>query len=413
MESNKSIESYEILPSKIKRKILRRDGTISVSSVPIIKTDSSNKNEIPENLFDYTWLRLSNWPLGNKKSETKNLVDLFCGTGPMSLGVIEGARALGIEVKPVFAIDFEKASTLNYSYNFPECNVINDDIGNLIDGTIGNKITIKEKKLLKEIGKVDILIGGPPCQGHSDLNNHTRRNDPKNDLIFKVIRFAELTHPDYIIIENVQGIKHDKNGVLNKAKEYLVELGYFINEELLLASQFGVAQKRRRFFLVASKKARTLSLDSYSRTNPTSFKWACNDLMKSKTTDTFNTSAKHAPINQKRIEYLFKHDLYELPNHQRPKCHQDGKHSYNSVYARMHFDQPAPTITGGFGSIGQGRFCHPKRERSITPHEAARLQFIPDFFKFHPSLNRVALQHLIGNAVPPKLTCIITIELLR
>ena len=232
-------------------------------------------------------------------------------------------------------------------------------------------------------------------------------------MIFKVVRFAEITTPDYVVIENVQGIRHDKNGVVKKAKEFLVKMGYFINEELLLASQYGVAQNRRRFFLIASKINQEFCLESYKRNISTSFQWACNDLLKLKQNSTYNTSATHAKINQERIEYLFEHDLYELPNDQRPKCHQDGKHSYNSVYGRMHFDQPAPTITGGFGSIGQGRFCHPKEKRSITPHEAARLQFIPDFFKFHDSLNRVALQHLIGNAVPPKLTYLITIELLR
>jgi DNA (cytosine-5)-methyltransferase 1 len=413
MDIKNKIESFEVLPSTLRRKILLRDSSVKDSSISLSQGGKLKKKGISDDTFDYHWLRLTGFPPVNKEGGKINLVDLFCGTGPMSLGVVEGGRALGFNVNPILAIDFDKSSTLNYSYNFPDCNVITDDIGNIIDGNLGSKITIKEKKLLNNIDKVDILIGGPPCQGHSDLNNHTRRNDPKNDLIFKVIRFAELTHPDYVIIENVQGIKHDKNGVLKKAKEYLIQMGYFIKEEVLIASEFGVAQKRKRFFLIASKKEVELSFENYKREKTTSFEWACGDLIKVKSNDTFNTASKHAIINQKRIEYLFEHDLYELPNHQRPKCHQNGNHSYNSVYARMYFDKPAPTITGGFGSIGQGRFCHPKCQRSITPHEAARLQFIPDFFKFHPDLNRVALQHLIGNAVPPKLTYIITLELLR
>ena len=79
----------------------------------------------------------------------------------------------------------------------------------------------------------------------------------------------------------------------------------------------------------------------------------------------------------------------------------------------MYPDKPAPTITSGFGSIGQGRFGHPYERRTMTPHEAARVQFIPDFFKFSKELNRVALQKMIGNAVPPKLTYIIGLELFR
>ena len=79
----------------------------------------------------------------------------------------------------------------------------------------------------------------------------------------------------------------------------------------------------------------------------------------------------------------------------------------------MYADNPAPTITSGFGSIGQGRFGHPYEKRTLTPHEAARVQFIPDYFKFDSALTRVALQKMIGNAVPPKLTYIIGLELFR
>ena len=216
MENKVQIETYELLTSRLSKKILGRNGKSFASSIAI---NPKTKWKIQENnnlgnLYDFLWLRQPNCSPKNKTSIQKNLVDLFCGTGPMSLGVVEGGRALGIEVKPVLAIDFDKSSTLNYSFNFPECTVINDDISNLIDGEIGNKITAKEKKLISTIGKVDILIGGPPCQGHSDLNNHTRRNDPKNELIFKVVRFAEITTPDYVVIENVQGIRHDKNGVV-------------------------------------------------------------------------------------------------------------------------------------------------------------------------------------------------------
>jgi DNA (cytosine-5)-methyltransferase 1 len=79
----------------------------------------------------------------------------------------------------------------------------------------------------------------------------------------------------------------------------------------------------------------------------------------------------------------------------------------------MYWEKPAQTITSGFTSMGQGRFVHPKEQRTLTPHEAARLQFIPDFFRFDESIGRTALAEMIGNAVPPKLTYVIGLELLR
>jgi DNA (cytosine-5)-methyltransferase 1 len=90
-----------------------------------------------------------------------------------------------------------------------------------------------------------------------------------------------------------------------------------------------------------------------------------------------------------------------------------GDHSYKSVYGRLPWDRPAQTITTGFGSMGQGRFVHPKRRRTLTPHEAARLQFIPDHFRLDEVESKTALAEMIGNAVPPKLTYVFALELLR
>ena len=108
------------------------------------------------------------------------------------------------------------------------------------------------------------------------------------------------------------------------------------------------------------------------------------------------------PTNVVRMEYLFKHDEYDLPNRLRPPCHQNG-HSYKSMYGRLKWDQPAQTLTTGFGSMGQGRFLHPTRRRMLTPHEAARIQGFPDFFNFSLISRRTSIQQLIGNAVPPRI----------
>jgi DNA (cytosine-5)-methyltransferase 1 len=127
----------------------------------------------------------------------------------------------------------------------------------------------------------------------------------------------------------------------------------------------------------------------------------------------FDKPSSISAANAKRIEYLFRFDRHDLPDSRRPKCHRLKSHTYRSVYGRMFWDRPAQTVTSGFTCMGQGRFVHPKRKRTLTPHEAARLQFLPDFFRFDGELPRTALAEMIANAVPPKLTYVVTLELLR
>ena len=401
-------ETYSIENGLFYKRVLKRDGSSVMSSIPACGyTDAT-----PEN-FDKAWLMCKSLPKA-EYHRTMNLADLFCGTGPMSLGVVEAGRCLGIDIQPKLGIDFNEDAAGNYKLNFPSADVIVGDITEHINGLFGAPVTDAEKKLLEKVGNIDFMIAGPPCQGHSDLNNHTRRDDPRNQLIFVATRFAEIASPDYVIIENVQGIRHDKHNVLELAKNQLRELGYTLYENLLMASKFGVGQKRRRFILVASKEHLDFNVEQYERENTTSSLWAMGDLACTYDENSvFNSSAKHSAVNQKRIDYLFANGLYELPNELRPKCQQSENNRYTSVYGRMYPDAPAPTITSGFGSIGQGRFAHPLSPRSLTPHEASRVQFIPDFFKFGNQLSRVALQKMIGNAVPPKLTYLLTLELLR
>lgn len=140
--------------------------------------------------------------------------------------------------------------------------------------------------------------------------------------------------------------------------------------------------------------------------------WAIGDLLdKYDVNSVFDSAAIHSPANQKRIHYLFKNDLYELPDEQRPDCHRLKSHTYPAVYGRMHWDRPSPTLTGGFACCGRGRFVHPLRERTLTPHEAARIQYFPDFFDFG-GMTRTGLARAIGNAVPPRAGYVVALPLL-
>jgi DNA (cytosine-5)-methyltransferase 1 len=188
-----------------------------------------------------------------------------------------------------------------------------------------------------------------------------------------------------------------------------------VDDAVVQAVVVGVPQHRRRHFVVASRQQqldiKTL-ISSFARPERT-VSWAISDLSRSAHHSVFDQTSTPSLVNRQRIEYLFAHKLFELPDAQRPDCHRLEAHSYKSVYGRLRPNEPAQTITSGFLSMGQGRYVHPSQRRTITPHEAARLQYIPDFFHFGKVSSRTALAEMIGNAVPPKLAYVLGVELLR
>jgi DNA (cytosine-5)-methyltransferase 1 len=130
--------------------------------------------------------------------------------------------------------------------------------------------------------------------------------------------------------------------------------------------------------------------------------WAIKDIADNPRDLLVDRVAVSQPQTRKRIDYLFDNQLYELPNEERPPCHRDKSHSYDTVYGRLRWDAPSQTITSGFYSMCMGRYVHPEQRRTLTAREAARLQFFPDFYDFSPAISRSKLAVIIGNAVPPK-----------
>jgi len=318
-------------------------------------------------------------------------------------------------MQPVLALDLDETSLEAYKQNFPVGNAMCCSIEEVLDSPLGSIASAAEGKLVESVGSVEILLGGPPCQGHSDLNNHSRRADPKNRLYERMARFAELVKPTHIIVENVPSAIHDKGKVVQTTRKHLESLGYAVDEAVIEISCLGVAQRRKRHVLVASL-TRELDLQNsllgYARAErPAS--WAIGDLKAVGRNDRFDKAAVPSAVARNRIDYLFDRDCHDLPDSERPKCHRLKMHSYRSVYGRMYWDKPSQTMTSGFTCMGQGRFVHPKERRTITPHEAARLQFIPDFFKLDSVTSRTALAQVIANSVPPKLTYVLALELLR
>lgn len=292
--------------------------------------------------------------------------------------------------------------------------VRHDDVGKLLDGQLGTPSTSIERYWKGRIGPLHLLVAGPPCQGHSDLNNSTRRKDPRNKLYLRVIRAAEIFQPAALVIENVPTVIHDRKNVVTVSKEHLHALGYSTVDAIVQISSLGVPQMRKRHVLVATRGG-AFDFVQLPRSNESatvgSFVAGLED-EPDIYDEPYYQPSQMSPDNRRRVKFLFDRGLFDLPNARRPECHRDKQHSYISMYGRMHWDKPAQTITSGFGSMGQGRFVHPRRQRTLTPHEAARLQGFPDFFDFSEATGVTALREMIGNAVPPQLCAAIVTQLI-
>lgn len=330
------------------------------------------------------------------------IVDLFSGCGGMTIGAIEGAERAGREAGLALAIDNDPAplDVLRRSLGVPErCTQVADLADAL--GPISGSSTAAEQSLFAGIAKGCLLLAGPPCQGHSALNNHTRHDDPRNDLYLSVGRVARMLEPKAVIIENVRSVGSDRRSSVDRCTSVLEELGYHVEPRRIDLSTIGVPQRRVRHVLVATK-ARPFQWDVPSIPER-DLRWAIGDLVAAEDTTPLDTPSKATPLNKERMQWLIDEGEYDLPDAQRPICHQSD-HSYRSMYGRLRWDSPAQTITSGFGSMGQGRYVHPERPRTLTPHEAARLQCLPDFIDFTGVEKRTKLAEMIGNVAPPLLT---------
>jgi DNA (cytosine-5)-methyltransferase 1 len=317
---------------------------------------------------------------------------------------------MGRKIEVALALDSDPDMIEIYRRNFQDAKARMGAVERIFDGVIGSDLSETERLLLAETEPLDILVGGPPCQGHSDLNNHTRRNDPKNALYMKMARAAEVLRPRVVILENVAAVQLDKGNVVSATMKALAGAGYKAYGQVIDLQKFGIPQRRRRFVVIASSvdgiEPSTVfaKLEArFHRHCSRTVRWAIGDLCTSAASTLHDTPSSTTSENARRIAFLFDNDLYDLPNDRRPVCHRDGGHSYVSVYGRLRWNQPAQTITTGFGCMGQGRYVHPQKRRTITPHEAARLQTFPDWFNFAAETRRGVLAKAIGNAVPPLL----------
>lgn len=354
-------------------------------------------------------------------------VDLFCGSGGLSLGARLAIEACGLEHRPLMAVDVDVEALTVYKSNFGVRTILPINAGSIVDyhlygqgedATLAYQPELIDGRVEALRGRVDLLLAGPPCQGHSNLNNHTRRSDPRNSLYLSVAATAIALRVKAVIIENVPEVVSDKSNVVQAAQKLLVDCGYTVSSGVLNATELGGAQTRKRHFLVATKNNQpheALEHVATALSRPAmTLREVIGDLEMLEGGSYLDEGPTLSAENLSRIDYLFDTDTYDLPDEQRPDCHKNG-HTYPSVYGRMYWDRPSQTITTGFMTPGRGRYIHPSQRRVITPREAARIQGFPDGFDFSldgKAPSKKALAKWIGDAVPSWLGYVATLTAL-
>ena len=343
-------------------------------------------------------------------------VDLFCGPGGLALGVRNLCTEIGLPVRSELIVDEDEEATDVYASNHDTRIRRIASVAALVDFRLRRRgrdtafvyePEIVEPRLAAAVRGVDLVIAGPPCQGHSNLNNQTRRDDVRNALYLTVPAFAVAARARMAIVENVPEVTSDRSGVVQTARRLFESAGYSVEEGILSADAMGWPQTRRRHFLVARIDAAPIPIRKVSQAladaSARSVWWAIGDLEARSGDDPMDRAAALSPENRQRVDWLFDNDKYDLPCSERPECHREST-SYPSVYSRMRRDAPAQTITTGFMTPGRGRYVHPTQRRTLTPREAARLQGFPDTYRFVTDPRcpptRAKLAKWIGDAVP-------------
>jgi len=328
-------------------------------------------------------------------------IDLFCGIGGLSYGF----NKAGIEVKAGVDID----STCQYAFE-KNCKskFISKDI---LD------ITGKELNALYHKDDVKILVGCAPCQPFS---SYSYKSDKQNDYRWKLLeefsRLIKEVNPVIVSMENVPTLlKFKKAPVFLNFVKSLENEGYFVWYDIVYAPDYGIPQKRKRLVLLASKKGEIKLLPpTHSPENYISVKEAIGNLDKLTSGEISKNDFLHraSKLSEKNLERIkqskqggsWKRDWDE---HLKLECHKNEKgKNYVSIYGRMKWDEPSPTMTTLCTGIGNGRFGHPEQDRSISLREASIFQSFPNDYQFvdKPENLRVSqLSRHIGNAVPPRL----------
>ena len=356
-----------------------------------------------------------------------NVIDLFAGVGGLSTGF----RKAGFNI--VLANEIDKSIAESYKKNHQETIMVNDDIKNIIPA-------------LDKINKrIDVIIGGPPCQGFSMAGARIRENksnifldDPRNYLFRHYFQVVQKIEPDFFIMENVPGMLSMKDGKIIAEIEKLFSDPenfkngrYYVFKKILNAADYGVPQERHRLIIIGSKyevdfesilKKVKSRMKKSGEIVPHTIYDAISDLnFLESGQGAFSQEYKSEPLTQYQVDRrknsvtLFNHiatnhnsvaidRISRLEQGGRRLDLAEGKNIksvHSGAYGRMCWDELAKTIITRFDTPSSGVYIHPERNRTLTPREAARIQSFDDDYVFYGNKSSVIKQ--IGNAVPPLL----------
>ena len=336
-------------------------------------------------------------------------IDLFAGVGGMTQGAIQA----GIDVK--FAVEQDTNAASAYLKNNPHSQVFVDDI---------RRLTSQMIKRLPRGTSGTIVFGGPPCQGFSYSNSRTRAAQNENNWLFEhFVRIAKTWRPDFLVLENVQGIINTAGGRICKVMlDRLDQLGYELSYGTLDAIDFGVPQRRSRFFVIGSRSSK-IELPSKTTLQPTTVKDAISDLpvlvngaakswlsygesppsayARNLRRDLYGCSSHLVTKNGDRVIRRYKYvppggNWEDIPSHMMDN-YKDRSRCHTGIYHRLRYDRPSVVI----GNYRKNMLIHPTEDRGLSVREAARIQSFPDSYEFAGSIG--FQQQQVGNAVPPML----------
>ncbi len=337
----------------------------------------------------------------SKEKVNYEVVDLFCGIGGLSYGL----KSQGFKILAGFDID----STCKYAYETNnEAQFYYKDVKKVSGNDI--KSLYSKKK-----NTIHILAGCAPCQPFSSYAFKNKVKDSnKYDLLYEFGRLVDDVRPDIVTMENVTQIINFKKPVLQDFIDKLKSLGYKVDVNQVFCPNYGIPQTRKRLVLLASKLGEIkLIPPTHNPKNYVTVKDTIGNLPPLKAGEVDKNDPLHrcrilSAINLKRIKATpYGGGWKDWPEELLLNCHKKntGK-SFGSVYGRMVWEEPAPTMTTLCTGIGNGRFGHPVQDRAISAREAALFQTFPNTYRFFENEQNVSITKVsryIGNAVPPKL----------
>jgi DNA (cytosine-5)-methyltransferase 1 len=328
------------------------------------------------------------------------VVDLFCGIGGLSYGM----KSKGFKIKAGFDLDW----TCLYAYETNnEAKFIFKDIRTVLKEDI---MPLYSKKSIK------VLAGCAPCQPFSSYAFKNKNKDKdKYNLLYEFGRLVKEVQPDIVTMENVPAITSFKlKSVLGDFVNTLKAEGYYVSYHVVYCPDYGIPQTRKRLVLLASKLGKIeLIPPTHQKDNYVTVGDVIRNLPPLQAGEKCSTDKLHrcralSELNLRRIEATpYGGSWRDWPDELILNCHKkEGGKSFGSVYGRMTWEEPAPTMTTLCTGIGNGRFGHPVQNRAISAREAALFQTFPTTYKFFPNEQEVSLtkaSRYIGNAVPPRL----------